>query len=92
VNPLPPKAMITHWNQIKIKIRNIQEGDIIVAPANLMVVSRGLNAVFVSLIFGMPGTVVLCLAPKDQTISTIINYPPNRLMLTVEPLLTWSIL
>jgi hypothetical protein len=40
VNPLPSKAMITHWNQIQIKIRNIQEGDIIVAPANLMAISR----------------------------------------------------
>jgi hypothetical protein len=69
--------MITHWNQIQIKIRNIQEGDIIVAPANLMAVSRGLNAAFISLIFGMPGTVVSCLAPKDQTFPTIINYPPN---------------
>jgi hypothetical protein len=69
--------MITHWNQIQIKTRNVQEGDIIVAPAYLMVVSRGLNGVFVSLIFGMPGTVVSCLAPKDQTFPTIIDYPPN---------------
>jgi hypothetical protein len=71
--------MITHWNQIQIKIRNIQEGDIIIAPENLMVVSRELIAVFIYLIFGTPGTVVSCLAPapNDQTFPTIIYCPPS---------------
>jgi hypothetical protein len=38
---------------------------------------KGTECCFCLSYFGVPGTVFSCLAPKDQTFPTIIDYPPN---------------
>ncbi len=61
-DPSPPRSLvisflekaITCWDWIRFKIQHKQEGVIFVALQNLMAVSRVLNAVFLSNIFGVP--------------------------------------
>ncbi len=98
-DPSPPRSSIisflekaiTCLDRIQFKQQHKHKGVIFVALPNLMAISRVLNAVFLSHIFGMPAIEISWFALKDQTFPTTISYAPNWQLLTVEPLSIWRV-
>jgi hypothetical protein len=71
---------LTRWNQVQVKIRNTHAAVSFIALANLKAVSRALNAVFISIIFGIPARGVLCLVANHPAFPTIIDYSPQSIV------------